>query len=142
MNLMELPNEMHNSILNEITDDKNCSAFNTLSSAKSVSKEFLILATDNIKKRNLQPSPKFKIWSSVRYNQEWLNDYKKRLEPLRKLYGADIGEQPIGKLFICSEPRWDSNRKTFSYDYEYGIFGNHEGTALEKDLELYSTMMK
>ena len=142
MELLNLPIEMHNCILNEIKDDSTTSAFMILTKMKMVSKYFQPLATENIVIRNLSPKPKFRKGSLVRYNQEWVKQCKKRLEPLIKQYGGSLGEHPFGRLIIYSEPRWDSKNRTFGYAYEYGMFGDHEGYALETDLQSYATMIK
>jgi len=142
MELLNLPIEMHNCILNEIKDDSTTSAFTVLNKVTMVSKYFQPLATENIVIRNLVPKAKFRKGSIVRYNQEWVKQCKERLEPLIKQYGGSLGQQPFGRLTIYSDPRWDSKNKTFGYAYEYGMFGDHEGYALEKDLQLYSSMIK
>ena len=139
MEILQLPNEMHNYILNQINDEN---AFTTISKLKGTSKYFQNLATENIQVRDLTPKPKFQKGSLVRYTSEWVKECKLRIAPLIKKYGGNLGEQPFGRLIIYSEPVWNSKNKMFSYYYEYGIFGNHEGCALEKDLQLYSTMLR
>lgn len=139
MEFLKLPNEMHVCILNEINDEN---AFTTISRLKRTSKYFQYIATENIKVRDLTPKPKFRKGSLVRYTSEWVNECKERIAPLIKKYGGNLGEQPFGRLIIYSEPVWNSQNKMFSYYYEYGMFGDHEGCALEKDLELYSTMFR
>ena len=39
-------------------------------------------------------------------------------------------------LVVCYEPRFNWERYEWEYDYEYGSFGEHEGTALESTLRL------
>ena len=111
MELLNLPIEMHNCILNEIKDDSTTSAFTVLNKVTMVSKYFQPLATENIVIRNLVPKAKFRKGSIVRYNQEWVKQCKERLEPLIKQYGGSLGQQPFGRLIIYSDPRWDSKNK-------------------------------
>ena len=139
MEFLDLPNEMHNCILNQINDEN---AFVIISKFKGISNYFKEIATENIKFRNLTPTPKFKRGHLVRYKQEWINKCKESLEPFRKQYGGSLGEQPFGRLVIYSEPIWDFKNRMFCYHYEYGMFGDHEGYAREKDLELYSKMIR
>ena len=84
--------------------------------------ELLNIPTKNIKVSNLQP--KFKNGSVVKYTKEWVKDQKVPLESNEK-------------FIIYSEPRWDSKKQMFIYNYEYDILEGHYGCAYENDLQLY-----
>ena len=66
----------------------------------------------------------------VRYKKEVVDEMRKRIS------GATVGPFPFGRLLIVSngDIRQDGS---ILYEYEYGCFGNHEGFALENDLEPY-----
>jgi len=81
--------------------------------------------------------PLFKKGDLVKFNQDFVNQMlESRKKLLEKGYTSkDLGELPIGSLFIWSEPRIVGN--TWMYDYEYGHVGASEGSALESNLVLY-----
>lgn len=83
-----------------------------------------------------QPEPRFKKGGIVRYKQSFREKFLKDQIELQKKYPTiKLGNQPIHNLRIYMEPRWDSSRNTYLYDYEYGPYLTSEGVAQETDLE-------
>lgn len=83
------------------------------------------------------PNPLFKKGDLVKFNQDFVNQMlKNRKQLLEKGYKSkDLGELPIGPLFIWCEPRIIGN--TWMYNYEYGHSRTSEGSSLESNLILY-----
>ena len=141
MIILDLPNELNLEILNNIqhndkmyNNPQSIDAFYIISKIKLVSKQYNKIAETNINERQLHPKAKFKKGCIVKYNQKWKDKSIKRCNELRKLYG-NIGELPHGRLIIYAEPLWNYTNNCYSYYYEYGWGGTHEGHALETDLD-------
>ena len=84
------------------------------------------------------PPSKFKAGDIVRYNAKKRTELIKYREQMRKQHPNDIpGEMPTGKLIIWCPPRWNSTRREWGYEYEYGWGGTSEGFAYESTLEQY-----
>lgn len=81
--------------------------------------------------------PLFKKGDLVKFNQDFVNQMlESRKKLLEKGYtSTNLGELPIGSLFIWSEPRIVGNN--WMYDYEYGHVRASEGSVLESNLVLY-----
>ena len=76
----------------------------------------------------MEPSiPKFKKGQLVRFKNHVVNEMRKRIGD------NPVGPFPFGKLILWTDPRW--NGSTWMYEYEYGAFGNHEGSAREEDIQ-------
>jgi hypothetical protein len=76
--------------------------------------------------------PVFKRGQCVRFKSERVAEMRKAVD---KIPNA-IGPFPFGKLIIVS---CDGNcGNDILYNYEYGVYGYHEGFAVGKDLEPYT----
>ena len=78
--------------------------------------------------------PKFSKGQIVYYNEEFRNNMlKNRIELLNRFSTMELGEMPINKLLIDSDPIKCDKTGTWKYQYVYG-FANSEGYAKESDL--------
>jgi len=139
-NLTDLPNEMKYTILNNIMCDNEYELFNRVINYKYLSKEFNKLSCELIANKQLKPEPKFRRGQLVKFNKSEEERIRKNVQELQKTYGHSVGEQPYGRLILYCDPVWIESLKTYRYDYEYGIFGDHEGATYEHNLELFPTL--
>jgi len=82
------------------------------------------------------PRSKFRNGSSVMYTEEYHARTREQLREGRWPAVVPRSLLPSGRLIVCHEPRFNWKRYEWEYDYEYGPFGEHEGTALESTLAL------
>ena len=139
-NLTDLPNKMKYTILNNIICEDQHELFNRMIKYKYLSKEFNNLSCQLIAEKRLKPEPKFKMGQLVKFNKSEEERIRKNVRELQKTYGHSVGEQPYGRLILYCDPIWIESLKTYRYDYEYGIFGDHEGSTYEYNLELFHTI--
>ena len=129
-----IPNCILHYILNKINfGDVHDNYFFLVLVAK-VSNIFYSISKEIIINKKLCPKPKFEIGTYVRYTDQYISENKKKTDELYKKYGNTVGELPYGKLYISENPIWNEKLKDFKYYYEYGIFHNHEGSTLGKNL--------
>lgn len=83
--------------------------------------------------------PKYSRGNLVKYTKQRSDEIiKSRKLLLQEFTSKELGESPLGRLIIYSDPFWSNQHKNWMYPYEYGIFGDHEGYALETELEIYT----
>ena len=86
------------------------------------------------------PPPRFAVGQRVRLTNACRARMMENLaEKLAASCLTSVGPVPIGQLLTIEGRRWRAGPRgggQWLYDYAYGLFGDHEGTALQTDIQL------
>ena len=135
MQILDLPCEMHNYILNMIENNDSTDAYRVILKTGYICNYMQSLSKENIKSRKLFPRPKFQKGQYVRFKKSWLDNNKQTIDIFKKEFNSDISKD-WNKLCIIYNPKLDPIHKSYYYYIDYGFMEEVEAYVYEKDIEL------